>query len=373
MRVSAAIALAVQLAARAAAAQPAGEATGVQPGHVRLVYVLGKGTHGCDDEAMFRRLLANELHRPDPFVLAGDATHELSLRFWREAPGFRVVIELRDAKGQVLLRREHFERTCADAVDRALIVVMIDVLAPAAPGKQAPADGRPKEETARAGGAESAAKKEPARADDRRIEELERRLSLLEKDSRDDHPDHQDRKGTRTMDIGFSLAAGALLTANLTPDVGPGLWLDGDARLGPVSAGVELRAVLPSRIRLADDYDYDYSQLVALATPCGRYWYVFGCAAIGGGVQVEQDSNFRGSVYGRRLFIYPIFQLGGRLGAEIPFGSSPVGARLWGEVVYGVPASHWQYIGTELKHIMPEVSAFFGAGLFVVFGDRAGT
>ena len=344
---------------QASAAPPDTEVT-PRPGRVKLVYVLGTGTQGCDDEAFFRRMVASELEVADPFVPAGPATHELEVRIQKDAPGFRAAVKLRDAAGKEVYYRDFLERTCADAVDRAVIVSMLTVFPPVRMATGPPAPPPPPAPTVDlASGLERRVAELLARekVQDEKLSSLEARLSALE----DVGTGKKKKEKQKTMDITFALSAGALLTAGLTPDVGPGVWLGGEGSSGPISIGVEARAVLPWRVRIGPR-DFDFSQYVGLLVPCGRYKYFFGCAVAGGGVDLSYSSD--PSLYKSSIFV-PILQFGGRLGAEIPFGDSIVGARAWGEVLYTTPPSTVYYYAEEGEWDRPQVSAFFGLGLVV--------
>lgn len=184
-----------------------------------------------------------------------------------------------------------------------------------------------------------------------------------------------DDEKKRKMDLTYALSVGAFLTANLTNNVGPGAWVGGELRTGPLSLGLELRTVFPSAIKAPPvnghdpGFDYDLSQYVALLTPCGRYSYFFGCAVAGAGAQLSYDSNFPG---GTKSGTNPLIQLGGRIGVEIPFGESVFAGRAWGEVLYATPPTKINYISPEATYTgaRPDVSAFFGVGLIVKFGKE---
>ena len=117
-----------------------------------------------------------------------------------------------------------------------------------------------------------------------RIASLELKLAAVQ-EALDEH-----RKKDR-MDFTGWLSTGAFITANLTPNVGPGLWLGGELRAGPLSVELEARVVLPSGVFVATGpqgqvNDFDLSQVVALMVPCGRYLYFFGCAVGGAGAEI---------------------------------------------------------------------------------------
>lgn len=344
-----------------------------RPGRVKLVYVLEPGTRGCDDEAFFRRMVASELEVRDPFVLTGSATHELDVHIRKDAPGFRAAVKLRTAAGKEAYSREFLERTCADAVDRAVIVSMLTVFPPvrqadprAATEPPTPTSGAaPADSTASSPGEMERrihALEARANVQTGRLDLLTARLEALEKGQAD-----RTRKETKTrMDITWALSAGALITANLTPDVGPGVWLGGEGRSGPLSIGLEARVVLPSRVQVVKN-DFDLSQYVLLFTPCGRYSYFFGCAVAGGGVQMVHDGSpgiSPSSSFAEML------QLGGRLGAEVPFGDSIFGARAWGEVLYSTPPTTSVYPISGTSWDRPDVSAIFGLGLVIKLNEE---
>jgi hypothetical protein len=184
-----------------------------------------------------------------------------------------------------------------------------------------------------------------------------------------------ERKKTKDMDLTGALSAGALITANLTSNVGPGVWIGGEARSGPLSLGLEARVVLPAPVRVdsapayAGTVDFDLSQVVGLLTPCGRYLYFFGCAVAGAGVQIAYDSDPRGPFTN----FFPLVQLGGRVGIEVPLGQTAFAVRGWGEVLYSTPPTRVGYRPDE-DHVYrverPSVSAFFGLGFVVKLGGK---
>lgn len=334
------------------------------PGFVRLVYSLGKGTSGCDGEVMFRRLVASETNQPDPFVPKGPPTHELRIGIERDPPGFRTMVELRSAGGGVLDHHEYAERTCADAVDRAVISVMLTVFpAPSSEKEEAPKGGDPPGPSKECAECDRAAAEARRRALNLevRLSELTNRVDVLEKTST------QERRREGDMDLAFALSAGALMTANLTSDVGPGVWVGADARFKMLSVGVEMRAVLPAPVDLGP-VDLDYSQLLLHVIPCGRYSYFFGCVVAGAGAQILADTNYPTRDPNTRFS--QVLQLGARLGAEVPFGDTPIGARIWGEAMYTNPETSFGYPALGLRWDRPDVSAFFGLGLVVYLGHK---
>ena len=168
------------------------------------------------------------------------------------------------------------------------------------------------------------------------------------------------------MDLTYTLSAGVLMTANLTSNVGPGVWVAGDLRSGPLMLGLDLRAVLPSRVEVGP-FDRDLSQLVGLLTPCGRYSVFFGCAVAGAGVQISHDSNYPTDT---PTGFGPLVQLGARVGVEVPLGESRFAIRGWGEVLYTTPSWEFGYVDEGVYADRPDVSGFFGLGFVVKLGKE---
>jgi len=349
-------------AATVATTSPAAPA----PGRVQLVYTIVAGAHGCDSEQMWRKLVSGvtsaasvtgEPGKPgdeprDPFALTGSPTHVYHVRFSLDSPGIRAVAELREVSGALVFRRGIVDRDCHTVADMLAMSTALWVFPPPAPDPEPP----------------------PARDNLDLDKETRRRLDALQARA-EAHADLVDslnkkiaelgknKKGP--MDLSFALSAGALITANLTSDPGPGIWIGGDARSGPFVLGLELRGVLPAPVRVGP-FDFDLSQVAALLTPCGRYSYFFGCGVAGLGVQFHHDSNLGESAQSGQ---HPLVQLGARLGAEVPFGDSIFGARAWGEALFSTPSTFVTY-DLVLRVDRPSVSAFFGLGLFVKLGEE---
>ena len=280
--------------------------------------------------------------------------------------------ELFDAAGNLLEEREILERTCVKALDWLSLTLSVVVFLPPFPCEtKCTRELRERIEEVHTEG-----QKERDATEKMRDELKALRLRL--------DAEHEERvaaeKALRAelkrrrfgpMDLTFALSAGALITANLTPDVGPGVWLGGEVRAGPISMGLELRAVLPSRVQVGP-YDSDLSNYVALVVPCGRYSYFFGCAVAGGGYLLSYDSN---APDGKPTLGGSLVQLGGRLGAEVPFAENRFAVRAWAEVLYSAPQTR---IGYDVRPngvptyvwARPDVSAFFGLGFVVKFGNE---
>ncbi|MFO0589948.1 MAG: hypothetical protein U0441_20570 [Polyangiaceae bacterium] len=340
----------------------------MKPGRMRLDYQLGVGARRCDSEVIFRKVFASELGEPDPFVVTGPVDLVVAVHVEADSPGYRSIVEVRDAAGGVLAHWEGVERTCADAGDRAMLHLLANVFPwapqPDPPPKTeepAPPPVVTKEEF------DTLRKALEARlgAQDEAIDELRERNRALQSAL------NETRK---RVDITYAISAGALMTANLTSNVGPGAWIGAEGRFGPVSMGLELGGVFPSPVNVVTvgtPYGFDLSLLTATLVPCGRYSYFFGCVAVGAGMEIHYDGDFDGTG-GPFTHTLAIFQIGGRLGAEIPFGDSPLAGRIFGEVLYTAPTP------TEVYDLdagvfdwrRPNVSAFFGAGLVFKFGNE---
>lgn len=156
----------------------------------------------------------------------------------------------------------------------------------------------------------------------------------------------------------FVLGAGALMTAGLTATVGPGAWLDGQARNGALGLGFEFRTVLPSRMTVGI-HDFDLSQFTLLLSSCLKYSIAFGCAVAGGGIQIHYERALGPATW------VPFIQFGGRIGVEVPLGDTGYAARAWTDVIHLAPNSGWIYSdgnGQVTNVRRPDVSAFFGLG-----------
>lgn len=315
----------------------------------------------CPDEAEFRDRVADLYGFEDAFVRPGAHAHTLiRVVVTRTPSGYRAVLFVFDpATGTLLRHSTPQEGSSCDSLIWLLSHRLRLILSPKATPKSPPSNQAPTNDP-----------------------EVQRRLDALEEAVEDHEAIHQelrtriailqralDDEKKRKMDLTYALSAGALLTANLTSNVGPGAWVGGELRAGPIALGLELRTVFPSSVVATSAYDFDLSQYVALLTPCGRYSYFFGCAVAGAGAQLSFDSNFPGGTKSRTS---PLIQLGGRVGAEVPFGDSMFAGRAWGEVLYSTPPTEINYITPSVTYTgaRPDVSVFFGLGLVVKFGKE---
>jgi hypothetical protein len=320
---------------------------------------------GCAGESVFRERVEDLYDFREVFVPPGPGTPFL-IRVTIEHLGtnYRGTIKLLEVNGKVRSRMVELHESCDalvyDVAHRVRSVVSTD-RPPASPSDPPPV-----------------AKLDPETEKKlwRRLDHLEETTEALEEknEAQDEQiaklkRDLEDERKKR-MNLTYSLATGALMTINLTSNVGPGVWVSGGLWSGPLGLAIDLRAVLPSRVAVGP-YDLDLSQFVGLLTPCGRYSIFFGCAVAGAGLQIEHDSNFDPNVPPTNYS--PLVQLGGRVGVEVPLGESRYAIRGWGEVLYSTPSVRFNYgEGTTVTHSVdrPDVSGFIGLGFVVRLGDE---
>jgi hypothetical protein len=326
----------------------------------RDVTLSYRAAEGCPGEGAFRERVADLYGFRDPFPRAG-ASWSVDIAIEPTDGGYQGTLRLLAADGTVRSRLTERHEIC----DGLAYVLAHRVRLLVAPRVRAEAIARPPAESGAAGERDLA----------RRLDRLEEKVEAHEEKLRTQREQikklTRDLEELKKMNLTYTLSAGVLMTANLTSDVGPGVWVGGDLRSGPLSLGLELRGVLPARFEVGP-YDTDVSSFVGLLTPCGRYSVFFGCAVAGVGVQIDHDSNF-GAVapgYETTGFV-PLVQLGGRIGVEVPLGESRFALRGWGEVLYSTPSVYFGY-NDEFFADRPDVSAFFGLGLVVKLGDQKG-
>lgn len=333
-------------------------------GDVALEY---RHPDGCPGEAAFRERAADMFDFHDPFVAAdAPAARRLRIEIERERKGYRATLTLESADGTAQGSSVERHESCDTLVYvLAHRMRMITLPAPAPtttpppPAPQAPPspplDARGEKDVWR----RLDRLEETNEAQDRKIKAQNEQIAKLARDLENER--------RKKMDLTYTLSAGVLMTANLTSNVGPGVWLGGDLRSGPLSVGVELRAVLPSPVAVGP-YDRDLSQFVGLLTPCGRYSVFFGCAVAGAGMHLDYDSNYHPDV--EPAYLAPLVQLGGRIGVEVPLGESRFALRGWGEVLYSTPSVEFGYPEEGVFVDRPDVSAFFGLGFVVKLGKE---
>jgi len=330
---------------------------------VTLEYLVDPAAAGCPGEGDLREWVADAYDFAEPFVAAGsDATSHLRIEIARGAKGYRGTISIVDDGGAVLASSAEVHEDCDALVGTLARRVRLVVFRPPAP---------PAPPTAPALACDPCSDRKVFQrgldAVNEKNEEQDAKLArLLQQNAQLD----AELKGLKDkMDWTYVISAGALMTVNLTSNVGGGAWVAGEGRYGPLSLGLELRGVFPSAVNLGP-YDFDVSQMVALATPCGRYSYFFGCVVAGGGVQIDHDTDAFGAGVGFPAAIEGFWTVGARIGVEVPFGESRFGARAWGEVLVGAPRVVENYDPGGYRWRTPDVSGFFGLGLVVRFGEE---
>lgn len=323
------------------------------PGNVALEYVHPAG---CPAESKFREWTADLYDFTEPLVPPGKAAPFVLRVTIEKKESYQAVVLLLNPGGSVHSQIVETGEDC-----RSVVFASIHRVRRVVPRSPPP---------------------EPAR-DPEAEKKLLRRLDRLEETTEDQNEQIKalDRKiaalnervarlGRDKMNFTYSLATGALMTLNLTSNVGPGVWVSGGLWSGPLGLGLDLRAVLPSQVDVGP-YNFDLSQFVGLLTPCGRYSIFFGCAVAGAGLQIGHDSNFDPRVPPSRYSA--LVQLGGRVGVEVPLGDSRFAVRGWGEVLYSTPSTSFSYgEGSTVSHSVdrPDVSGFIGLGFVVKFGDE---
>lgn len=338
-------------------APPAPAARPVRPkqqkpeaGRVALAYQVQDGAAGCDTEDDLRLWVKSELGH-DPFEPTGPPLYTVSAAVDRQGRAFRGVFQVRDANGDVWYGDEFLERSCNRVIDRFIVIITAVVFPPDVPEPPEPDCNNACTRTLSA-----------------EIRELRARLDGVQKEMRA----LKNQAIARNMDLTYALSTGVLMTANLTPNVGPGVWLGGELRTGPFALALEARAALPSSVQVGK-YTTDLSEYTLLAVPCGRYRYVvdfFGCGVAGAGFRYDYDSDFPFGFRG--IFTY-VVRLGGRLGLEVPFMDNRLAARAWADILYMLPPTDVGYVKDgqlEAHWQIPDASAFIGVGLVIKFGNQ---
>lgn len=324
------------------------------PGNVALEY---DAPSGCPNEAKLREWTADLYGFHDPFVLPREAaSFVLRVRIERAEGAYLLTALLVDTAGVVQNRFMELSESCESALYAAAhhyrVIVRPDP--PPVPARDPEAEKKLQRRLDQL--------EETNEAQEEKLEAQDAQIAKLKRDLEDE------RK--KRMNLTYSLATGALMTMNLTSNVGPGVWVSGGLWSGPLGIALDLRAVLPSQV-VVGPYDLDLSHFVGLVTPCGRYSIFFGCVVAGAGLQVDHDSNFDPDVPPSHLS--PLVQLGGRVGVEVPLGESRFAIRGWGEILYSTPGRTFKYgEGTTVTHSAkrPDVSGFIGLGFVVKLGDE---
>jgi hypothetical protein len=181
----------------------------------------------------------------------------------------------------------------------------------------------------------------------------------------------------RKMDPTFGVLVGGALSLGFTADVGPGLFLGGEAHWRRKEEwgfhlGLESRFFFPTKGGINTSGEVlDVTLLDFALVPCARYKWVLGCALLDAGVTFASGEALAGpEVEDRGL--RPLFMLGmgPRLGVEIPLGDH-VGIRAFADLRFSPlpPTGYYtRIVGAPLpegyrtwEH--PPVSGFLGVGV----------
>jgi hypothetical protein len=314
---------------------------------------------GCPVEGLFREWTADLYGFGDPFVDDGvQATFWLQVKVERSGSGYLARALLLGPGVNVRARFAAHHESC-DAVMYDLAHRVRQVVQPAPRVQPAPPPRAAPEPEADKAGRRMDRLEEANEALEEQNRALGARMARLEREL-------DERK--KRMNLTYTLAVGALMTAHYTSDVGPGVWLSGALWSGPLGLGLDLRAVLPARIAIGP-YDRDLSQLAALVTPCARYSIFFGCAVAGAGVQIDADNDVVFAPGYPNVGYVELVQLGGRLGVDVPLGESRFAVRGWAEVLYSPISPRLSYSDGPVT-VVPDVSAFFGLGFVIKLGNE---
>jgi len=164
------------------------------------------------------------------------------------------------------------------------------------------------------------------------------------------------------MDFSAAVMAGGLMSAGWSLEVGPGMWLGAEARIGWISVGAELRGLFPATaVRYASSRrDSDLNSISGLLVPCVRWKILLGCVVLEAGeltfTKPTSSSNFSDVLVGTGL----------RAGVAIPLflGFSARGfAELSIRPHNPAVAVSDQTAGADSMWRLAVVNGFFGVGL----------
>jgi hypothetical protein len=167
------------------------------------------------------------------------------------------------------------------------------------------------------------------------------------------------------MDLSIAISAGALVSAALSADMGPGLWLGAGLRGGPLSVDLELRGMLPAKAFARDPSDpknpktlaqqFDLSEWAVNLVPCARFKYVMACGVVQAGLLVASGSSqpvqldhqlAAGPRLGIELSLFPRFAI---------FG--------FGEALVTLDQRAFTFTIENAKWAESQATVFFGAGV----------
>lgn len=160
------------------------------------------------------------------------------------------------------------------------------------------------------------------------------------------------------MDLSVAVMAGGLLSANLTADPGPGLFLAGELHKDWFSGALEVRVLFPSRVVAEPTkFEYDYTAITGALVPCARWKVLLGCAVFDVGMLIAGgDVSFADSSVIATLGIGP------RLAVHVPFAER-FAVRAFADLRFAPVPSVSTFIDTGAKWQSEVVSGLFGVGL----------
>jgi hypothetical protein len=341
-----------------ASAQPASTAAELPPpdkpaeGQVALVYVLGKGTAGCPDEATFRDWNQAFFDFVDPFVPSGTAAPaRVRITISRDAAGYRGVHSVLQEGRQPTESVAHHKDCDALVWTLAHWMTLVIARKPMPPPTACPA----------CPACEACPAPKPCPLPEA-PKELPCDAACVKKKA-----DELCRKYGHCPNMGptLTIMGGGLITAGWASNVGPGAYLGGEVKWEVFSIGIEARATFPEEAQryYKSPPTSDLYSFSGLLVPCARWKWLFGC----GFVEVGQftftvPNDPKGDA--REL----LFALGPRGGVDVPL---PEGFSLRAFADFAIHPYAPREDVTDLSDPahkvrpwdFPWVSGFFGLGI----------
>jgi hypothetical protein len=171
------------------------------------------------------------------------------------------------------------------------------------------------------------------------------------------------------MDPTFGVMVGGALSLGFTADVGPGLFLAGEAHWRRKEEwgfhlALESRFFFPTKGGVATNGEVlDVTLLDFAVVPCARYKWVLGCALIDAGATFASGEALSGpEVENRGLRPLFMFGLGPRLAVDVPI-TEHVGVRAFADLRFSpLPPTGYRENGVVVTWGHPPVSGFLGLG-----------
>jgi hypothetical protein len=172
------------------------------------------------------------------------------------------------------------------------------------------------------------------------------------------------------MDPTFGLIVGGALSFGFTADVGPGLFLAGEAHWRRKEdwgfhLALEPRFFFPTKAGVTTSGDVlDVSLLDFAVVPCARYKWALGCAFVDAGVTFGTGPAVSGPEDEDRG-LRPLFMLGmgPRLAVDVPI-TDHVGVRAFADLRFSpLPPTGHKQNGVTIIWQHPPVSGFVGLGV----------